>query len=221
MTLSHVFELLSNKILNLIQNHIKKWTHQKLNMSLKVTKIIIEQKLLFLTLVWFPSPAITTEKFPGRILNLQVKISCSNLIERCLQLYMNRDEVVKTLLSHACIHPGFTSLVWQKLEEENAYFFRAYYIRLKLKKHIIIFNHLLEHQYHLMKYPMPPKLPMGPIQNRVHPMPVQLTTYPWDTQFYSNLQWGLQVSLIWIPWVCLAVMWSMESLLPVTFIPYE
>nr|KAJ0187617.1 hypothetical protein LSAT_V11C900493790 [Lactuca sativa] len=102
-----------------------------------------------------------------------VLLSCSsNLIERCLQLYMNRDEVVKTLLSHACIHPGFTSLVWQKLEEENAYFFRAYYIRLKLKKHIIIFNHLLEHQYHLMKYPMPPKLPMGPIQNRVHPMPV-------------------------------------------------
>ncbi|CAI9292551.1 unnamed protein product [Lactuca saligna] len=41
-----------------------------------------------------------------------------------------------------------------------------------------------------------------------------LTTYPWDNQFYNNLQWGIQVSLIWIPWVCLAVMWSMESLLP-------
>ncbi|XP_058100361.1 uncharacterized protein LOC131245136 isoform X1 [Magnolia sinica] len=95
-----------------------------------------------------------------------------NLIERCLQLYMNRAEVVKTLLNRARIEPGFTSLVWQKLEEENAEFFRAYYIRLKLKKQIIMFNHLLERQYHLMKYPMPPKVPLAPIQNGIHPMPV-------------------------------------------------
>ncbi|KAK2993855.1 hypothetical protein RJ640_003967, partial [Escallonia rubra] len=95
-----------------------------------------------------------------------------NLIERCLQLYMNKDEVVKTLLNRARIDPGFTTLVWQKLEEENADFFRAYYIRLKLKKQIILFNHLLEHQYHLMKYPVPPKLPLAPIQNGIHPMPV-------------------------------------------------
>ncbi|KAH9625238.1 hypothetical protein KSS87_004519 [Heliosperma pusillum] len=126
-----------------------------------------------------------------------------NLIERCLQLYMNRDEVVKTLLNRARIDPGFTTLgrnckhwncmlgassstaivpnfdpsliyfsVWQKLEEENADFFRAYYIRLKLKKQIVLFNHLLEHQYHLMKYPVPPKVPLAPIQNGIHPMPV-------------------------------------------------
>ncbi|GMP43777.1 hypothetical protein CsSME_00013011 [Camellia sinensis var. sinensis] len=94
-----------------------------------------------------------------------------NLIERCLQLYMNRDEVVKTLLNRARIDPGFSNLVWQKLEEENADFFRAYYIRLKLKKQIILFNHLLEHQYHLMKYPIPPKVPLAPIQNGIHPMP--------------------------------------------------
>ncbi|XWS35890.1 hypothetical protein CRYUN_Cryun20dG0035700 [Craigia yunnanensis] len=95
-----------------------------------------------------------------------------NLIERCLQLYMNRDEVVKTLLTRARIDPGFTTLVWQKLEEENADFFRAYYIRLKLKKQILLFNHLLEHQYHLMKYPELPKVPLAPIQNGIHPMPV-------------------------------------------------
>ncbi|KAL8499703.1 hypothetical protein ACS0TY_019612 [Phlomoides rotata] len=93
-----------------------------------------------------------------------------NLIERCLQLYMNRDEVVKTLLNRARIDPGFTTLVWQKLEEENADFFRAYYIRLKLKKQIILFNHLLEHQYHLMKYPVHPKVPLAPMQNGIHPM---------------------------------------------------
>lgn len=95
-----------------------------------------------------------------------------NLIERCLQLYMNKDEVVKTLLNRARIDPGFTTLVWQKLEEENADFFRAYFIRLKLKKQIILFNHLLEHQYNLMKFPVPPKVPLAPLQNGVHPMPV-------------------------------------------------
>ncbi|CAM8974516.1 unnamed protein product [Rhodiola kirilowii] len=95
-----------------------------------------------------------------------------NLIERCLQLYMTRDEVVRTLLTRAKIDPGFTTLVWQKLEEENADFFRAYYIRLKLKKQILLFNHLLEQQYHLMKYPVPPKVPLAPIQNGIHPMPV-------------------------------------------------
>ncbi|KAL5160832.1 hypothetical protein HKD37_07G018247 [Glycine soja] len=112
-----------------------------------------------------------------------------NLIERCLQLYMNKDEVVKTLLTRAKIDPGFTTLgrhlkvsvmpfmycivnLWQKLEEENADFFRAYYIRLKLKKQILLFNHLLEHQYHLMKCPMPAKVPLAPIQNGIHPMPV-------------------------------------------------
>ncbi|XP_038683207.1 uncharacterized protein LOC119983599 isoform X1 [Tripterygium wilfordii] len=97
-----------------------------------------------------------------------------NLIERCLQLYMNRDEVVKTLLTRARIDPGFTTLVWQKLEEENADFFRAYYIRLKLKKQIVLFNHLLEHQFHLMNYPMPAKVTLAPIQNGTHPMPVNM-----------------------------------------------
>lgn len=33
-----------------------------------------------------------------------------NLIERCLQLYMNQKEVVETLLDQAKIEPGFTEL---------------------------------------------------------------------------------------------------------------
>ena len=33
-----------------------------------------------------------------------------NLIERCLQLYMNQKEVVETLLEQAKIEPGFTEL---------------------------------------------------------------------------------------------------------------
>ncbi|KAJ6700102.1 hypothetical protein OIU79_013194 [Salix purpurea] len=74
-----------------------------------------------------------------------------NLIERCLQLYMNQNEVVDTLLAQAKIEPGFTELVWQKLEEENREFFRAYYLRLKVKQQIEEFNKLLVQQAHLMR----------------------------------------------------------------------
>ncbi|KAG8067499.1 hypothetical protein GUJ93_ZPchr0005g15586 [Zizania palustris] len=95
-----------------------------------------------------------------------------NLIERCLQLYMDRGEVVRTLSTRARIEPGFTTLVWQKLEEENSEFFRAYYIRLKLKKQINLFNQLLEHQYHLMKFPVPQQVPLAQTHNGIRPMPV-------------------------------------------------
>jgi len=67
--------------------------------------------------------------------------------------------------------------VWQKLEEENSEFFRAYYIRLKLKRQIILFNHLLQHQYNLMKYPAPPNIPLAPIQNGIHHMPGNVPVY--------------------------------------------
>ncbi|XP_019166316.1 PREDICTED: uncharacterized protein LOC109162089 isoform X2 [Ipomoea nil] len=93
-----------------------------------------------------------------------------NLIERCLQLYMNRDEVVKTLVNRAKIHPAFTTLVWRKLEEQNADFFRSYYIRLKLKKQILLFNQLLEQQYALTKHNH--IVPLAPFQNRINCMPV-------------------------------------------------
>ncbi|KAK9913019.1 hypothetical protein M0R45_036846 [Rubus argutus] len=73
-----------------------------------------------------------------------------NLIERCLQLYMNQKEVVDTLLDQAKIEPGFTELVWQKLEEENREFFMAYYLRLMVKQQIIEYNRLLEQQAQLM-----------------------------------------------------------------------
>lgn len=69
-----------------------------------------------------------------------------NLVERCLQLYMARDEVVTVLKSQATIDPGFTQLVWSKLEEQNPEFFKCYYTRLKLKAQIVMFNHLLEQQ---------------------------------------------------------------------------
>ncbi|XP_026417797.1 uncharacterized protein LOC113313265 isoform X1 [Papaver somniferum] len=78
-----------------------------------------------------------------------------NLIERCLQLYMNQKEVVETLLIQAKIEPGFTELVWQKLEEENREFFKAYHVRLMVKHQIMIFNELLEKQVELMRKTCP------------------------------------------------------------------
>ncbi|KAF2324872.1 hypothetical protein P3X46_003610 [Hevea brasiliensis] len=118
------------------------------------------------------SASVSASSNDGQKVSRQDIELVQNLIERCLQLYMNRDEVVKTLLTRARIDPGFTTLVWQKLEEENADFFRSYYIRLKLKKQILLFNHLLEHQYHLMKFPVSSKVHLAPIQNGIHPMPV-------------------------------------------------
>ncbi|GMH21741.1 hypothetical protein Nepgr_023583 [Nepenthes gracilis] len=118
------------------------------------------------------SDSITVSSKDGRKVSREDIELVQNLIERCLLLYMNRDEVIKTLLNRARIDPGFTTLVWQKLEEENADFFGAYHIRLKLKKQIILFNHLLEHQCRLIQYPAPPNVPLAPIQNGIFPLPV-------------------------------------------------
>ncbi|CAN6230257.1 unnamed protein product [Urochloa humidicola] len=85
-----------------------------------------------------------------------------NLIERCLQLYMNQKEVVDTLSLQAKIEPSFTELVWQKLEEENREFFKAYYVRLMLMNQIVAFNKLLEQQYQIMSKDHPSGVPSIP-----------------------------------------------------------
>ncbi|XP_030484044.1 uncharacterized protein LOC115700591 isoform X2 [Cannabis sativa] len=91
-----------------------------------------------------------------------------NLIERCLQLYMNQKEVVDTLLDQAKIEPDFTSLVWQKLEEENQDFFKAYYLRLMLKHQILEFNRLLQQQAQLMHQMHPSGVAPLPTSNGAH-----------------------------------------------------
>lgn len=55
-------------------------------------------------------------------------------------------QVVSLLHQQAKIEPSFTTLVWQKLEEQNPNFFKLYYVRLKLKEQIVMFNYLLEQQ---------------------------------------------------------------------------
>lgn len=54
------------------------------------------------------------------------------LIERGILSYKTKDEVVTFLVNRYKIEPGFTTLVWRRLEKENAKFFKAYYVRLKL-----------------------------------------------------------------------------------------
>ncbi|KAE8125189.1 hypothetical protein FH972_020022 [Carpinus fangiana] len=95
-----------------------------------------------------------------------------NLIERCLQLYMNQKEVVETLLDQAKIEPGFTELVWQKLEEENREFFKAYYLRLMVKHQIKEFNRLLEQQVQLMRQIDPTGVASLPTSNGSHISPL-------------------------------------------------
>ncbi|KAK6928953.1 Conserved hypothetical protein CHP01589, plant [Dillenia turbinata] len=91
-----------------------------------------------------------------------------NLIERCLQLYMNQKEVVETLLVRAKIEPGFTELVWQKLEEENREFFKAYHLRLMVKNQIMVFNKLLETQVELMHEMHSTGVDSVPVSNGSH-----------------------------------------------------
>ncbi|KAG6486591.1 hypothetical protein ZIOFF_055169 [Zingiber officinale] len=96
---------------------------------------------------------------------LLVKFQVQNLIERCLQLYMNQKEVIDTLSIQAKIEPSFTQLVWQKLEEENREFFEAYHVRLIVKNQIMVFNKLLEKQVEMMQTACPSGVSRMPLPN--------------------------------------------------------
>ncbi|KAI3728310.1 hypothetical protein L6452_16944 [Arctium lappa] len=50
-----------------------------------------------------------------------------HLIERCLLLQMDRDECIRALAKHVCIHPTITLTVWRGLQKENTEFFQAYF----------------------------------------------------------------------------------------------
>ncbi|KAF5731238.1 hypothetical protein HS088_TW19G00844 [Tripterygium wilfordii] len=116
------------------------------------------------------APASTSNNKPRRVPLAEIEL-VKNLIERCLQLYMNRDEIINTLQCRAKIEPGVTSGVLAYLEEKNPNFFEAYHVRLKLKRQIIVFNQLLEHQYQLMECASP-MVPLASMQNRIYDLPV-------------------------------------------------
>ncbi|KAA8517239.1 hypothetical protein F0562_017509 [Nyssa sinensis] len=95
-----------------------------------------------------------------------------NLIVGCLQQYMSKEEVEKTLLLEKKIEPSLTELVWQKLEEENQEFFEAYSMRLMLKEQIINFNMLLARQVDLMNQMCPTGVASIPMSNGSHIPPM-------------------------------------------------
>lgn len=86
-----------------------------------------------------------------------------NCIEKCLQLYMNQAEVITALRVQFNVEPGFTALVWTKLEEQNPLFFRAYNLRLRIKEQIAAFNYLVSQQAQLVARQQPQASPTVPI----------------------------------------------------------
>ncbi|KAL3850381.1 hypothetical protein ACJIZ3_012263 [Penstemon smallii] len=86
----------------------------------------------------------------GRKLSNQDIQLVQNCIEGCLKQYMNKKEVMNDLFIKDNIEPRFTELVWQRLEEENQEFFKAYYLKLLVKDQILEFNRLLSEQVQLM-----------------------------------------------------------------------
>ncbi|XP_062229758.1 uncharacterized protein LOC133927350 isoform X2 [Phragmites australis] len=96
-----------------------------------------------------------------------------NLIEGCLQLYMNQKEVVDALSLQAKIEPTVTEHVWQQLEEQNPVFFKAYYLRLMLKNQIMAFNKLLDNQFQIMNKEFPSGIPSASLPNGSNSNPLK------------------------------------------------
>ncbi|XP_062234165.1 uncharacterized protein LOC133931329 [Phragmites australis] len=96
-----------------------------------------------------------------------------NLIERCLQLYMNQKEVIEILSLQEKIEPSVTELVWQQLEGQNPEFFMAYYMRLMLKNQITAFNKLLEDQLQIMNKEFSSGFPSMPPPNGSNSNPLK------------------------------------------------
>ena len=67
-----------------------------------------------------------------------------NFIEHCLQRYLPKHEVISLLHTQYGTEPGFSQLVWEKLEEQNAEFFRMYRLRLRVREQVLAFNKLVE-----------------------------------------------------------------------------
>ncbi|XP_057999952.1 uncharacterized protein LOC110659377 isoform X2 [Hevea brasiliensis] len=79
------------------------------------------------------------------------------------------------------LNQRYTS-VWQKLEEENREFFKAYYLRLTVKHQIIEFNKLLEQQVRLMRQINPTGVVSMPTSNGSHMPPIHQNSACYATE---------------------------------------
>lgn len=66
-----------------------------------------------------------------------------HLIERCLLLYMDRNDCIRALAKHARVKPVITMTVWRELEHENPEFF-ATYSKQQSDRRVQSFSQLLE-----------------------------------------------------------------------------
>ncbi|KAF1326357.1 Enkurin, partial [Globisporangium splendens] len=91
-----------------------------------------------------PNPGIcgTKRPSPAQPFSWNDILRVQNMIERCLQQYLSKHDILITLKEQVQVDPEFTSVVWQKLEEQNPSFFRAYNLQLILKEQILAFNYL-------------------------------------------------------------------------------
>ncbi|KAF6257319.1 hypothetical protein COO60DRAFT_1240596 [Scenedesmus sp. NREL 46B-D3] len=98
--------------------------------------------------------AVTQQQQQGpgaRRVSLEQIAAVQTMIEKCMQLYMAKDEVMACLKDQANIEPNFSQLVWSKLEEQNADFFRAYNLRVQLKSQVVTFNQMLQQQLQVLE----------------------------------------------------------------------
>ena len=63
-----------------------------------------------------------------------------SLIERCLTFYATKEEVIEILEKKCGIDEVISSVIWDKLEQQNEEFFKEYHRRLKMKERIEAFN---------------------------------------------------------------------------------
>ncbi|KAI5561831.1 hypothetical protein POPTR_015G014550v4 [Populus trichocarpa] len=113
-----------------------------------------------------------------------------DLIERCLQLYMNKKRVIRTVFEQVGIEPNVTSGVWDQMTRENAEFFEEYYKKLILIDQIEAFNRLVERQCHLQNLASQ-KASLAPFREGNQHMPVDSRL-----QFPSSSSGHLQRSTV-------------------------
>ncbi|KAJ6672819.1 HISTIDINE-TRNA LIGASE [Salix viminalis] len=98
-------------------------------------------------------------------------------IESCLQLYMNKEDVVKTLFQLDGIDPSVTTLAWNQLEEERPEIFKDFYSKLILEEPSCTSNQLLEQQDDLENLLAYLDDPFASIEQDFQHIPVD--TLPW------------------------------------------
>lgn len=97
-------------------------------------------------LEWFSPAGFVSRRAHPTLISAKHSSPCIERVRWDAEVRCCTLQVIMQLQQQFKIEPCFTQLVWQKLEEQNQEFFRAYYTRLKLKDQIILFNHLLDEQ---------------------------------------------------------------------------